>query len=124
MSRPSLIGPVIEAVREPERPYIDPGRLLNLTDLQVKDLAAAAGVDRNTVARNPHNVRLQNYMREIVRVLESARDIAGDLDRAVIWFKHQPIQAYRFRTAAELVAEGKVEAVMAYLDDMRHGTYA
>ena len=119
-----LLGPVVQAVAEPEGRYLDPRRFLNLTGMQVQDLAALAGVDRNTVARNPHSPKVQNAVGAVVRLLESATEVAGDLNRALLWYRHQPIEAYRFQTPAELVARGQVDAVIAYLDDMRHGTYA
>ena len=119
-----LLGPVVQVVAEPEGRYLDPRRLLDLTGMQVQDLAALAGVDRNTVARNPHSPRIQDAVSTVVRLLESATEVAGDMNRALLWYKHQPIEAYRFQTPAELVAKGHTDAVIAYLDDLRHGTYA
>ncbi|GEO40606.1 hypothetical protein SAE02_47540 [Skermanella aerolata] len=119
-----LLGPVVQAVAEPEGRYLDPRRFLNLTGMQVQDLAALAGVDRNTVARNPRSPKVQNAVGAVVRLLESATEVAGDLNRALLWYRHQPIEAYRFQTPAELVAKGHADAVVAYLDDLRHGTYS
>jgi uncharacterized protein (DUF2384 family) len=117
-----MLSPVVEAVRDGR--HLDPKRLLDLTGMRIQDLAGFAGVDRNTVTRNPNSAKVQQAVGEIVRVLESATEVAGDMDRAVVWFRHQPIEAYHFKTPAELVAEGHVTAVLAYLDDLRHGTYA
>lgn len=119
-----LIGPVVQAVAEPEGRYLDPCRFLDLTGMQVQDLAALAGVGRNAVARNPHSPKVQNAVGAVVRLLESATEVAGDLNRALLWYRHQPIEAYRFQTPAELVAKGHADAVVAYLDDLRHGTYS
>jgi uncharacterized protein (DUF2384 family) len=119
-----LLGPVVQAVAEPESRYLDPRRFLDLTGMQVQDLAALAGVDRNMVARNPHSPRIQDAVSTVVRLLESATEVAGDMNRALLWYQHQPIEAYRFQTPAELVAKGQADAVIAYLDDLRHGTYA
>jgi uncharacterized protein (DUF2384 family) len=119
-----LLGPVVEAVAEPGSRYLDPRRFLDLTGMQVQDLAALSGVDRNTVSRNPHSPRIQNTVGRVVRLLESATEVAGDMNRALLWYRHQPIEAYRFQTPAELVAKGHADAVIAYLDDLRHGTYA
>jgi hypothetical protein len=119
-----LLGPVVEAVAEPGSRYLDPRRFLDLTGMQVQDLAALAGVDRNTVSRNPHSPRIQGAVGRMVQLLESATEVAGDMNRALLWYRHQPIEAYRFQTPAELVAKGHADAVIAYLDDLRHGTYA
>jgi uncharacterized protein (DUF2384 family) len=119
-----LLVPVVEAVAEPGSRYLDPRRFIDLTGMRVQDLAALAGVDRNTVSRNPHSSRIQDAVGRVVRLLESATEVAGDMNRALLWYRHQPIEAYRFQTPAELVAKGHADAVIAYLDDLRHGTYA
>ena len=60
----------------------------------------------------------------VVRLLEGAMEMTGDLNQALLWFRHQPIEAYRFQTPAALVAEGHADAVLAYLEDLRNGTFA
>ena len=95
----SLLGPVVQAVAEPDSRYLDPRRFLDLTGMRVQDLAALAGVDRNTVARNPHSPRIQDTVGRVVRLLESATEVAGDMNRALLWYQHQPIEAYRFQTS-------------------------
>ena len=49
--------------------------------------------------------------------------LAGDEDRAIIWFKHQPIAGLG-QTAEALVEAGHADAVMATLEGMEQGTYA
>jgi len=41
--------------------------------------------------------------------------------KAIYWFRNEPIADYRHKTAAELVAEGRLDAVMAYLEELRNG---
>ncbi|WP_431860501.1 hypothetical protein [Azospirillum sp.] len=123
-AHPGLLGPFVEAVTEPGSRYLDPRRLLALTGMRVHELAALVGVNRNTVTRNPHSLKVQDAVGTVVQLLESAAEVAGDMDRALLWYRHQPIEAYRFQTAAKLVGANQTEAVMAYLDDLRQGTYA
>jgi Protein of unknown function (DUF2384) len=59
-----------------------------------------------------------------VRIIAMASEMAGDDSRAVIWFKHQPIPGWAGKTAYDLVAEGKAESVLAYLEAVRSGVYA
>jgi len=47
--------------------------------------------------------------------------MTGDIDKAIYWFRNEPIADYRHKTAADLVAEGQLGAVLAYLEDLRHG---
>ena len=53
-----------------------------------------------------------------------AAEMAGDENRAVIWFKHQPIPGWAGKTAYDLVGEGKSDKVLAYLEAVRSGVYA
>ena len=60
----------------------------------------------------------------VVRILAMAAEMAGDENRAVIWFKHQPIPGWAGKTAYDLVGEGKSDKVLAYLEAVRSGVYA
>jgi hypothetical protein len=42
-------------------------------------------------------------------------------DKAIYWYRNEPIVDYGHRTAAELVAEGHAEAVMAFIRDIEDG---
>jgi hypothetical protein len=50
--------------------------------------------------------------------------MAGDAQRAAIWFTHQPIPGWAGKTAYDLVREGKADKVLAYLEAVRSGVYA
>ena len=84
------------------------------------NLAELTGVHRNTL-RTPSSERLQGRMREMVKVISAAAELTGDLDKAIYWYRNEPIVDYGHRTAAELVADGKVEAVLAYIRDLENG---
>lgn len=59
-----------------------------------------------------------------MRILAMASEMAGDENRAAIWFKHQPIPGWAGKTAYDLVGEGKADKVLAYLEAVRSGVYA
>lgn len=119
-----LTSPVLERVGDPGGHRIDPMRVAELLHVGRGELARAAGVDRNTPTRSPGNPKLQALLQEVVRVVERASAVTGDPDRALLWFNHQPLEAYGFRTPREMVLAGQAAAVSAFLDDMEHGTYA
>lgn len=120
----TLIGPILARLADPDEHRLSPDKVAALLGVSRGELAKAAGVDRNTLARSPGNLRVQRLLSEIVRVLDRARSLTGDPDRAIVWFRHQPIEAYGFKTPQELVLAGHEDAVMAFLDDLEHGTYA
>ncbi|CCV09473.1 conserved hypothetical protein [Mesorhizobium metallidurans STM 2683] len=48
----------------------------------------------------------------MVEVISAATELTGDVDKAIYWYRNEPIVDYCHRTAAEFVADGQVEAVL------------
>ena len=90
----------------------------------MSELAAHAGVARNTLTAKTGARKVAIALSPIVRILALASEMAGDDQRAAIWFKHQPIPGWAGKTAYELVRERKADKVLAYLEAVRSGVYA
>jgi len=120
VERQTVVSGFLDSLQEPRTPYISPQRLSKALGVKVASLAELTGVHRNTL-RNPASDRLQGRMREMIKVISAAAELTGDLDRAIYWYRNEPISDYGHRTAAELVAEGQVEAVLAYIRDLENG---
>jgi hypothetical protein len=118
--RSAAVSGFVESLQEPRTPYISPKRFSEALGVQVASLAILAGVHRNTL-RNPASERLQDKLREMVKVISAAATIAGDVTKAIYWYRNEPIADYDHKTAAELVAEGHIDAVMAHLADLENG---
>src|SRR6185437_14597808 len=73
-------------LQEPGRPIISPIRFAQKLNLEQQRLAELAHVHRNTVSRMPGSPRLQDFLREAVRVLAAAFSLAESPDRALYWF--------------------------------------
>jgi AcrR family transcriptional regulator len=116
-----LVSGFMDSIQEPRKPYISPARFANAVGVSVQALAALAGVHRNTVTQHPDSGRLQDRLRDMAKAILAAAALTGDLEQAIYWFRNEPIADYRQKTAAELVGEGQLDAVLAYLDDLRHG---
>jgi hypothetical protein len=41
-------------------------------------------------------------------VISAATELTGNVDKAIYWYRNEPITDYGHRTAAELVADGHV----------------
>jgi AcrR family transcriptional regulator len=111
----------MDSIQEPRKPYISPSRFAKAAGVSVQALAALAGVHRNTVSQHPDSDRLQDRLRDMVKAIVAAVAVTGDLDKAIYWFRNEPIADYRHKTAAELVADGRLDAVLAFLEDLRNG---
>lgn len=116
----AMVSGFVDSLQEPRTPYISPKRLSKALGVKVANLAQLTGVHRNTL-RNPASERLQGRMREMVKVISAATELTGDVDKAIYWYRNEPIADYDYRTAAELVADGQAEAVLAFLRDLENG---
>ena len=113
-----------EAIRLQTAPLIDPESFAVRMGLEMQELAALAGVHRNTIRTHPQSRALQEFLRDSIRVISAASNVSGggeDVERALYWFRNHPIADYSYRTAESLVAEHKTEAVLAYLDTLEGG---
>ena len=54
-------------------------------------------------------------LRATLAVLELARRIEPDIAAAIHWYRHTPIAELDGRTALQLVAQGRADAVMDFL---------
>ena len=118
---PQLVSAFLDDLQEPRTPYISPARFAARSGLSQGTLARLAGVHRNTVRLNPASEALQDRLREMIRIITAAAELTGDIDKALYWFRNEPIVDYRGRTAADLVGEGHAGAVLTYLDDLGNG---
>ena len=119
-ARTAMTSRFVESLQEPRTPYISPKRLSAALGVQVANLAALSGVHRNTL-RNPGSERVQTKLREMVKAITAAAAVTDDVAKAIYWFRNEPIADYDHKTAAELVADGRLEAVLSYLRDLENG---
>jgi hypothetical protein len=115
-----VVSEFVDSLQEPRTPYISPSRFSEVLGVKVVALAELTGVHRNTL-RNPSSERLQLKMREMIKVISAAAKLTGDIQKAIYWYRNEPIADYDHHTAAELVAEGHADAVLAYIRDLENG---
>jgi len=94
---------------------ISPRRYSHVLRLELQDLAAQAHVHRSTISRAPDSETIQRFLRETLRVLRAATDVAGDVERAIYWFKNEPLREFDYKTAQALVSQGRADAAVKYL---------
>ena len=76
---------------------------------------------RNTPTARPHAPQLQKYLRDMVRALTVATEMAGDEKRAAFLLRNEPLRAFGYKTADTLIQEGRADAVIAYLESLAGG---
>ena len=123
MTAPSL-GVAAAHFSDRNSPFLSARRVSEMLGVTQSELAKLAGIARNTLTAVSGARKVDQALSPIVRILAMAAEMAGDENRAVIWFKHQPIPGWAGKTAYDLVGEGKSGRVLAYLEAVRSGVYA
>lgn len=119
-----LSGPIAD-VYDPSLQAISPERVAATLKVPMADIARLAAVHRNTLARAPGSPKVQSRLGDVMRILTEAADLLdGDLGKAIVWFRHQPLSGFEGQTAEELLADGHADAVLAHLQMLRQGGYA
>lgn len=75
--------------------------------IDVQTLATQAHVHRNTISRAPASESVQKFLREALRVIRAAHDLSGDVVRAIFWYRNEPLPPFGYKTAEQLVSEGR-----------------
>ena len=84
--------------------------------------ANQAGVHRNTLSRAPHSLSVQRFLREAVRVIRAATDLGGDVNKALFWYRNEPLRPFGYKTPECLVAEGRSEDLLRYVISLEAGS--
>ncbi|HBO3409699.1 MbcA/ParS/Xre antitoxin family protein [Pseudomonas aeruginosa] len=117
----ALQEPFVERFREPNTPYLSPSKVGDFFGFRVQELAERAHVHRNTPTARPQAPQLQKYLQDMVKVLAVATEMTGDLERAAFLVRNEPLRAFGYKTADDLIQEGQADAVIAYLESLAGG---
>lgn len=94
----------------------DPRAFARSLGVSLRHLAEYANVAPETPVLKPSDPRLQRYLREAQAVLEEATRLGGGRVAARDWFRHMPLAAFGYRTAEEMVSEGRAGEMLRYLE--------
>jgi len=120
----AMLSPFLAQVMEPQKGVISPRRLSDVLHISLSDLSKLTQLHRNTLTRNPESPEVQQRLGEVARIITLAADLVGDRQRAIIWFRHQPLSGFDNKTAEQLVATGHIDAVFEHLAMLSDGGYA
>ncbi|MCB2103564.1 MAG: hypothetical protein KDE10_02825 [Rhodobacteraceae bacterium] len=107
--------------REAGAAVLSPKRFSDALSIDLQTLAAQARVHRNTLNRAPSSAGVQRYLREAVRVIRAATDLSGDVDQAIFWYRNEPLQPFAYKTAEQLVSDGRSDDLIRYLMSLEAG---
>lgn len=121
---PAALETAVSRLHDDDAPFLSARRIALLLGVTLTELAALAGVARNTLTAKSGARKVDQALSPVARIVAMASEMAGDDQRAAVWFKHQPIPGWAGKTAYDLVREGKADKVLAYLEAVRSGVYA
>lgn len=107
--------PLLDELREKD--YLSPTKFIALLKIDVATFADRAHVHRNTVSRAPESATVQDHIRQNIRVLKAVYDLnGGDIQKALVWFKNEPIREFDYKTPEMVVADGRADDVIKLLE--------
>ena len=115
------LSDILETVHQPGTSDLSAVGVADLFGLQLQDLAVIAAVHRNTIRTHPNSPKLQVVLRDLMRVLSAASIVRPDQEQALFLIKNAPIPAFRHKTILQLVAEGRTEDAIDYLESVSSG---
>jgi hypothetical protein len=81
----------------------------------------AINVHRNTLSRMPGSESVQCFLRDALRLIRAATDVSGDVSKALFWYRNEPLPVFGYKTAEQLVSEGRTEDVLRYVASLEAG---
>jgi hypothetical protein len=113
----------IEFLREDDGPatVLSPRRFSQAMHFDLQTLAEQAHVHRNTISRAPGSQGVQAFLREALRVIKAATDLNGDLNKALFWYRNEPLSVFGYKTPERLVSEGRTDDLLRYLVSLQAG---
>ncbi len=114
---------LLSFLRDPEvgTVALSPRRFSEALCIDLQTLAAQAHVHRNTIRRAPASESVQRFLREALRVIRAATDVSTDVKRALFWYRNEPLPPFGYKTAEQLVSEGRTEDVLRYIESLEAG---
>lgn len=111
------------SLREPESiaPIISARRFVAALHIDMQTLARLAHVHRNTISRLAGSESVQKFLREALRIIRAATDISGDVQSTLFWYRNEPLPAFDYKTAEQLVSEGRTEDLLRYMVSLETG---
>ena len=67
---------------------------------------------------------MQRFLRDALNIIKAGTDISGNVSRALFWYRNEPLSVFGYKTAEQLVSEGRTEDVLRYVASLKAGAAA
>ena len=100
---------------------LSPLRYCGILKVSVQTFADLAHVHRDTLVEMPASKYIQRYLRQALRVLRAAFNLSGDIQKAMSWYRNEPLSPFDYKTAEQLVSEDRTDDVVSYVESLQAG---
>ena len=100
---------------------LSPKRFGAVLGIDLQTLANQAHVHRNTLSRAPASESVQRFLREVLRVIRAVADLSGDIEQALFWYRNEPLRPFEYKTAEQLVSDGRTDDLLRYIGSLQVG---
>ncbi len=100
---------------------ISPKRFIEVFGTDLQTLANQAHVHRNTLSHAPASKSVQSFLRVVLRVIRAAADLSGSIENTLFWYRNEPLQPFEYKTAEQLVSDGRTDDLLRYIDSLGTG---
>lgn len=90
-------------------------------EIKVKNLASAIGITSRSLQKNPKSEKTQVTLRKIAYTYRTLKEMLGSEEKALKWLR-APNPDYNGTSPLEIISQGKVDAIIRYLDDIKKGS--
>jgi len=113
----------VDYLRDPEKIALgfSPKRFSRALRIDLQTLAEQAHVHRNTISRAPNSRGVQEFLREALRIIKAATELSGDINKALLWYRTESLGTFGYRTAEQLVSEGRTDELLRYVTSLQFG---
>ncbi|WP_175807618.1 DUF2384 domain-containing protein [Burkholderia cenocepacia] len=112
------------SLRDPDStvPIVSVRRFAAALHIDMQTLARLAHVHRNTLSRFEGSESVQRFLREALRIIRAATDVSGDVRSALFWYRNEPLRTFNYKTAEQLVSEGRTDDLLRYIVSLESGS--
>lgn len=101
--------------------FVDYQRLKDRLGIKSIRLAQAIGKTQRALQKNPYSENIQNKLRKIVYILVLLKEMLSSEEEISIWLR-APNLDYDGLSPIEIIAKGKMDSLIRYLEDIQKGS--
>ncbi len=105
---------------------VEPGKMATFFHTNLKEIASLSGISYSTLSRSERysSIKTQQQLRNCTEVINRILPWTGNEFHAYAWYRSEGLPEFGGLTAEQLVKQGRMEAVRAYLNHVSESGYA